>query len=176
MRISDESGWKGLKRKISKGIIQQAASCEGTEHLQEKKGRERMRNRKDKIFALVAAGCLCLSGLTGCGEIKMSPDNMSSKSDDGLMGSVKEETDASDESEADAAGEEDKVSNDMIGRYVSQGYENPSFGFAIALPDTYTLEKRTNLELNADTIEASNADSTYDWIRSLIALGQRDSF
>lgn len=73
-----------------------------------------MRNRKDKIFALVAAGCLCLSGLTGCGEIKMSPDNISSKSDDGLMGSVKEETDASDESEADAAGEEDKVSNDMI--------------------------------------------------------------
>ena len=85
-----------------------------------------MRNRKDIIFALVAAGCLCLSGLTGCGEIKMSPDNISSKSDDGLMGSVKEETNASDESEADAAGEEDKVSNDMIGRYVSQGYENPS--------------------------------------------------
>ena len=135
-----------------------------------------MRNRKDKIFALVAAGCLCLSGLTGCGEIKMSPDNISSKSDDGLMGSVKEETDASDESEADAAGEEDKVSNDMIGRYVSQGYENPSFGFAIALPDTYTLEKRTNLELNADTIEASNADSTYDWIRSLIALGSATVF
>ena len=51
-----------------------------------------MRNRKDKIFALIAAGCLCLSGLTGCGEIKMSPDNISSKSDDGLMGSVKEET------------------------------------------------------------------------------------
>ena len=49
-----------------------------------------MRNRKDKIFALIAAGCLCLSGLTGCGEIKMSPDNISSKSDDGLMGSVKE--------------------------------------------------------------------------------------
>ena len=135
-----------------------------------------MRNRKDKIFALIAAGCLCLSGLTGCGEIKMSPDNISSKSDDGLMGSVKEETDASDESEADAAGEEDKVSNDMIGRYVSQGYENPSFGFAIALPDTYTLEKRTNLELNADTIEASNADSTYDWIRSLIALGSATVF
>ena len=61
-----------------------------------------MRNRKDKIFALIAAGCLCLSGLTGCGEIKMSPDNISSKSDDGLMGSVKEETDTSDESEADA--------------------------------------------------------------------------
>lgn len=135
-----------------------------------------MRNRKDKIFALIAAGCLCLSWLTGCGEIKMSPDNMSSKSDDGLMGSVKEETDASDESEADAADEEDQVSNDMIGRYVSQGYENPSFGFSIALPDTYTLEKRTNLELNADTIEASNADSTYDWIRSLIALGSATVF
>lgn len=84
-----------------------------------------MRNRKDKIFALVAAGCLCLSGLTGCGEIKMSPDNISSKSDDGLMGSVKEETDASDESEADAAGEEDKVSNDMIGRYGIPGIREP---------------------------------------------------
>lgn len=91
-----------------------------------------MRNRKDKIFALIAAGCLCLSGLTGCGEIKMSPDNISSKSDDGLMGSVKEETDASDESEADAAGEEDKVSNDMIGRYVSQGYE--THPLALQLP------------------------------------------
>ena len=153
-----------------------ARNCEGTEQLQEKKGRERMRNRKDKIFALAVAGCLCLSWLTGCGEIKMSPDNMSSKSDDGLMGSVKEETDASDESEADAADEEDQVSNDMIGRYVSQGYENPSFGFSIALPDTYTLEKRTNLELNADTIEASNADSTYDWIRSLIALSSATVF
>ena len=41
----------------------------------------------------------------------------------------------------------------MIGRYVSQGYENPSFGFAINLPDTYTLEKRSSLELpDADTI------------------------
>ena len=62
-----------------------ARNCEGTEQLQEKKARERMRNRKDKIFALAVAGCLCLSGLTGCGEIKMSPDNISSKSDDGLM-------------------------------------------------------------------------------------------
>ena len=135
-----------------------------------------MGNRKDKMFALVVAGCLCLSGLTGCGEIKMTSDNMSSKSDDGLMGSVKEEADSSAESDTDAAGEEDEVSDDMIGRYVAQGYENPSFGFAIALPDTYTLEKRTNLELNADTIEASNADSTYDWIRSLVALGNATVF
>ena len=131
-----------------------------------------MRNRKDKIFALIAAGCLCLSGLTGCGEIKMSPDNISSKSDDGLMGSVKEETDTSDESEADAAGEEDKVSNDMIGRYVSQGYENPSFGFAISLPDTYTLENRPNVALNdADIVESSNSEGTYDYLKSLISMG-----
>ena len=55
----------------------------------------------------------------------MSPDNISSKSDDGLMGSVKEETDTSDELEADAAGEEDKVSNDMIGRACIPGIGEP---------------------------------------------------
>ena len=45
-----------------------------------------MRNRKVKIFALVMAGCLCLSGLTGCGGgIKMTTDDTSSKSDSGLM-------------------------------------------------------------------------------------------
>lgn len=49
-----------------------------------------MRNRKVKIFALVMAGCLCLSGLTGCGGgIKMTTDDTSSKSDSGLMGSAK---------------------------------------------------------------------------------------
>ena len=51
-----------------------------------------MRNRKVKIFALVMAGCLCLSGLTGCGGgIKMTTDDTSSKSDSGLMGSAKKE-------------------------------------------------------------------------------------
>ncbi len=136
-----------------------------------------MKNRKVQIFALVMAGCLCLPGLTGCGEIPMSPVDTSSQSDEGLMGSVKEETDTSAESDADAAGEEDEVSNDMIGRYISQGYENPSFGFAIALPDTYTLEKRTSLELtDADTIESSNSESTYDWIRSLVSLGNATVF
>lgn len=138
-----------------------------------------------KIFALAMAGCLCLSGLTGCGGIEMSSAGTSSTSDDGLMGAVKEEADSSEESETDTADEEDGVSNDMIGKYVSQGYENPSFGFAITLPDTYTLEKRTSIALtdadttessNADTIESSNADSTYDWIRSLIALGNATVF
>lgn len=136
-----------------------------------------MKNRKVKIFALVMTGCLCLSGLTGCGEIPMSSVDTSSQSEDGLMGSVKEEADTSDESDADAAGEEDEVSDDMIGRYVSQGYENPSFGFAISLPDTYTLEKRTSLELtDADTIESSNSESTYDWIRSMIAMASATVF
>lgn len=75
-----------------------------------------MRNRKVKIFALVMAGCLCLSGLTGCGGgIKMTTDDTSSKSDSGLMGSAKKEADKSDESEADSADEEDKISDDMIG-------------------------------------------------------------
>lgn len=51
-----------------------------------------MRNRKVKIFALVLAGCLSLSGLTGCGGgIKMTTDDTSSKSDSGLMGSAKKE-------------------------------------------------------------------------------------
>ena len=132
-----------------------------------------MRNRKDKIFALIAAGCLCLSGLTGCGGgIKMTTDDTSSKSDSGLMGSAKKEAEKSDESEADSADEEDKISDDMIGRYVSQGYENPSFGFAINLPDTYTLENRNNVALNdADIVESSNSEGTYDYLKSLISLG-----
>jgi hypothetical protein len=132
-----------------------------------------MRNRKVKIFALVMAGCLCLSGLTGCGGgIKMTTDDTSSKSDSGLMGSAKKEADKSDESEADSADEEDKISDDMIGRYVSQGYENPSFGFAINLPDTYTLENRNNVALNdADIVESSNSEGTYDYLKSLISLG-----
>ncbi len=130
-----------------------------------------------KIFALSMAGCLCLSGLTGCGGMEMSSAGTSSTSDDGLMGAVKEEADTSDESNADAAGEEDEVSDDMIGKYVSQGYENPSFGFAISLPDTYTLEKRTSLELiDEDTIESSNSESTYDWIRSMIAMASATVF
>ena len=67
------------------------------------------------------AGCLCLSGLTGCGGgIKMTTDDTSSKSDSGLMGSAKKEADKSDESEADSADEKDKISDDMIGRYVSR--------------------------------------------------------
>lgn len=132
-----------------------------------------MRNRKVKIFALVMAGCLCLSGLTGCGGgIKMTTDDTSSKSDSGLMGSAKKEAEKSDESEADSADEEDKISDDMIGRYVSQGYENPSFGFAINLPDTYTLENRNNVALNdADIVESSNSEGTYDYLKSLISLG-----
>ena len=124
-----------------------------------------MRNRKVKIFALVLAGCLSLSGLTGCGGgIKMTTDDTSSKSDSGLMGSAKKEAEKSDESEADSADEEDKISDDMIGRYVSQGYENPSFGFAISLPDTYTLENR-------NIVESSNSEGTYDYLKSLISMG-----
>lgn len=132
-----------------------------------------MRNRKVKIFALVLAGCLSLSGLTGCGGgIKMTTDDTSSKSDSGLMGSAKKEAEKSDESEADSADEEDKISDDMIGRYVSQGYENPSFGFAISLPDTYTLENRNNVALNdADIVESSNSEGTYDYLKSLISMG-----
>ena len=130
-----------------------------------------MKNRKVQIFALVMAGCLCLTGLTGCGEIPMSPVGTSSQSDDGLMGSVKEETDTSVESDADAADEEDEVSDDMIGRYVSQGYENPSFGFAISLPDTYTLENRSCIALSdADIIESSNSEIAYDYLKSLVSL------
>ena len=72
----------------------------------------------------------------------MSPDNISSKSDDGLMGSVKEETDTSDESEADAAGEEDKVSNDMIGRYVSQYMR--THPLALQLPSGYVYIGKEN--------------------------------
>lgn len=132
-----------------------------------------MRNQKVKIFALVMAGCLCLTGLTGCGGgIKMTTDDTSpSKSDDGLMGAVKEEDDTSAGSDANAA-EEDEVSDDMIGRYVSQGYENPSFGFSVTLPDTYSLENRNNITLtDADVIESSNSEGACDYLKSLIGMG-----
>ena len=52
-----------------------------------------------------------------------------------------------------------------------QGYENPSFGFAIP-PDTYTLENRNNVALNdADIVESSNSEGTYDYLKSLISMG-----
>ena len=137
-----------------------------------------MRNQKVKMLALVMAGCLCVTGLTGCGGgINMSSDDTSSESDSGMMGAVKEEEDTTDESEADASDEEEEVSDDMIGKYVSQGYENPSFGFAISLPDTYTLENRNNISLaDADPVESSNSESTYDYLKSLVALGNTTVF
>ena len=50
--------------------------------------------------------------------------------------------------------------------------ENPSFGFAINLPDTYTLENRNNVALNdEDIVESSNSEGTYDYLKSLISLG-----
>ena len=160
--------------KVGKDICSALMLCDSKNIVhRDIKGRESMRNRKVKIFALVMAGCLCLSGLTGCGGgIKMTTDDTSSKSDSGLMGSAKKEADKSDDSEADSADKEDKISDDMIGRYVSQGYENPSFGFAINLPDTYTLENRNNVALNdADIVESSNSEGTYDYLKSLISLG-----
>ena len=65
----------------------------------------------------------------------------------------------------------------MIGRYVSQGYENPSFGFAISLPDTYTLENRNNVALNdADIVESSNSEGTYDYLKIFNFDGKCGSF
>ena len=136
-----------------------------------------MKNQKVKIFAFVIAGCLCLSGLVGCEGKSKASDDTSSQSSSGLMGAVKEATDTSDGSNADDAGEEDEVSDDMIGRYVSQGYENTGFGFKIALPDTYTLENRNNIALSgADVVESSNSESTYDYLRSLVELGSTTVF
>ena len=133
-----------------------------------------MKNQKVKILALVMAGCLCITGLTGCGG---GEKDTSSQSDNGTTESVKEESDTADESESDTADEENKVSDDMIGRYVSQGYENPSFGFKVSLPDTYTLENRNNIALSgADVVESSNSESTYDYLRSLVELGSTTVF
>ena len=136
-----------------------------------------MKNQKVKIFAFVIAGCLCLSGLVGCEGKSKASDDTSSQSSSGLMGAVKEATDTSDGSDADDAGEEDEVSDDMIGRYVSQGYENTGFGLKIALPDTYTLENRCTIKIdNEDPIEASNKETTYNLIRSMVALGKSTVF
>ena len=35
-----------------------------------------------------------------------------------------------------------EVSEDVIGQYVNQGYENPEYGFKIQLPDNFVLEPR----------------------------------
>ncbi len=129
-----------------------------------------MKNKQVKAFALILAGCLGLSALTGCGGISSSTGG-SSKSSDGLMGSVKEETDTSNTENTDSS-EAESPGDDMIGRYVSQGYENPSFGFVISLPDSYSLESRGGFTgVDQDVIEAANADTSYDTIRSYLALG-----
>ena len=61
-----------------------------------------MKNQKVKILALVMAGCLCITGLTGCGG---GEKDTSSQSDNGTTESVKEESDTADESESDTADE-----------------------------------------------------------------------
>lgn len=69
-------------------------------------------------------------------------------------------------------GKKDTASNDMIGKYVENGYENPEFGFQITLPSTYTLESRAIfIPAGEDAITSSNDSDTYDWIRSQLTLG-----
>lgn len=69
-------------------------------------------------------------------------------------------------------GKKDTASNDMIGRYVENGYENPAFDFKITLPSTYTLDSRAiYTSADDDVITASNSSTTYDWIRSQLSLG-----
>ena len=61
----------------------------------------------------------------------------------------------------------DEISEDVIGQYVTQGYENPEYGFKIQLPDNFVLEPRQTLvQFNdQDTVEQSNSDSAYSYVR-----------
>ena len=67
----------------------------------------------------------------------------------------------------------DEISEDVIGQYVTQGYENPEYGFKIQLPDNFVLEPRQTLvQFNdQDVIEQSNSDSAYSYARTQAALG-----
>lgn len=128
-----------------------------------------MKNKTVRFLALLMSGTLALTGLAGCGH-----SSLSSTAESGLMGNVKEDAAAStaDTDDSGSDSEEDDPSDDMIGKYVSQGYENPSFGFVISLPDSYSLTSRATFTgVDEDEIEASNSESTYDSIRSAIALG-----
>ena len=64
-----------------------------------------------------------------------------------------------------------EVSEDVIGQYVNQGYENPEYGFKIQLPDNFVLEPRQTLvQFNdQDTVEQSNSDSAYSYVRTQAA-------
>lgn len=67
----------------------------------------------------------------------------------------------------------DEISEDVIGQYATQGYENPEYGFKIQLPDNFVLEPRQTLvQFNdQDTVEQSNSDSAYSYVRTQAALG-----
>ena len=70
----------------------------------------------------------------------------------------------------------DEISEDVIGQYITQGYENPTLGFKVQLPDNYVLEARESLvqlneDQNADVVEQSNSDGAYSKIRMNAGFG-----
>lgn len=70
----------------------------------------------------------------------------------------------------------DEISKDVIGQYVTQGYENPEYGFKVQLPDTYVLSARESTdELNTDedkdVVEKSNEDGAYAYAQMNVADG-----
>lgn len=72
--------------------------------------------------------------------------------------------------------ETEEISRDMMGQYVTQGYENPAYGFKIQLPETYVLQARESMvslveEEDMDTIEKSNSDGAYSKIQTEASLG-----
>lgn len=134
-----------------------------------------MKNKGLKFLTLVVLESLCLSTLVGCKDA-----GSSSAVQSGLMDEIKEDadsaanTDNTDDTESDK--EDDGPSDNMIGKYVSQGYENPSFGFAISLPENYSLTSRASFTaVDQDVVESSNSENTYDSIRSYVSLGTNSS-
>lgn len=71
----------------------------------------------------------------------------------------------------------DEISEDVIGQYITQGYENPEIGFRIQLPEKYTLEARQsavqlNEDQNTDVVEQSNSEGAYSTTRLNASMGQ----
>ena len=117
-----------------------------------------MKNYLKAVLTLSIMGSLILSG---CGSSGRAAD--SSDTSNGLMGEVG--TDSTTTVEINS----EDVSEEVIGRYISQGYENPAFGFRIDLPDNWTLQPR-GLLAGQDVAAEANSSATFDYIRTKVGI------
>ena len=122
-----------------------------------------MKNYLKAVLTLSIMGSLILSGCGSSGRTSDSPDTSG-----GLMGDVGTDDTQTDSTITVELHSED-LSEEVIGRYVSQGYENPAFGFRIDLPDNWILQPRGLLAGQDVTAEANSSD-TFGYIRTMVGI------